>query len=285
MYASALRSDPSPTAALPLPPARQRAQGRVALSVARLGTTTRPVRIAESGASRVRLPRAAGAALEGVLINTAGGVACGDRFEVEAAVGPGADLVLATPAAEKVYRSDGDTAEIAIRATVDAGAGLAWLPQETILFDTARLRRRFDAELAADARLLLFESVVFGRSAFGEEVASGFFEDRWRIHRAGRLVYADMLRLSGPIAAQLSRPAIAGGARALATVLYVAPDTEARLHRARELLDGSGCASACSAWNGLLAVRFLAHDAAALRASAIRFIEALRGPLPRVWRS
>jgi urease accessory protein len=285
MYASALRSDVVVPITAPRPPARQRAEGRIALSVARLGAATRPVRIAESGASRVRLPRVAGAALEGVLINTAGGVACGDRFEVEALVGPDADLVLATPAAEKVYRSDGATAEIAIRATLDEGAGLAWLPQETILFDTAQLRRRFDADLAADARLLVFESVVFGRSAFGEEVASGSFEDRWRIRRGGRLIYADSLRLSGPIARLLDRPAVAAGARALATLVYVAPDAEARLEEAREALSGSACATGCSAWNGLLAVRFLAHDAAALRATAIRFIEAFRGPLPRVWRS
>jgi urease accessory protein len=285
MYASALRSDAVLTVAPSLRAARQRAQGRVALSVARLGAATRPVRIAESGALRVRLPRVAGAALEGVLINTAGGVACGDRFEVEALVGPGADLVLATPAAEKVYRSDGATAETAIRVKLDEGAGLAWLPQETILFDTARLRRRFDADLAADARLLVFESVVFGRSAFGEDVATGFFEDRWRIRRGGRLVYADTLRLASPIAAGLDRPAIAAGARALATALYVAPDAEARLDEARGFLSGSTCTSGCSAWNGLLAVRFLAHDAGALRASAIRFIEAFRGPLPRVWGS
>ena len=285
MYASALRSDAVLPVVPPSAPARQRAQGRIALSVARLGTATRPVRIAESGASRVRLPRVAGQALEGVLINTAGGVACGDAFEVEAELGPAADLVLTTPAAEKVYRSDGATAEIAIRVTLGDAAGLAWLPQETILFDTARLRRRFDADLSADARLLVFESAVFGRSAFGEEVAWGFFEDRWRIRRAGRLVYADSLRLSGPIARLLDRPAVAAGARALATLVYVAPDAEARLEKAREALSGSACASGCSAWNGLLAVRFLAHDAAALRATAIRFIEAFRGPLPRVWRS
>lgn len=281
MYASALRSDPTPVVA----PARQRAQGGVALTVARLGGATRPVRIAESGASRVRLPRVAGRALEGVLINTAGGVACGDRFEVDATVGPGADLVLATAAAEKVYRSDGDTAKITIGLKLDAGATLAWLPQETILFDTARLRRRFDADLAADARLLVLESVVFGRSAFGEKVASGFFEDRWRIRRAGRVVYADTLRLSGPIATLLDRPAVAAGARALATVVYVAPDAEARLDEAREVLSGSTCATGCSAWNELLTVRFLSGDAAALRASAIRFVEAFRGSLPRVWRS
>jgi urease accessory protein len=285
MYASALRSEAVLAVAPPLPPARQRAQGRVALAVARLGAATRPVRIAESGASRVRLPRVAGVALEGVLINTAGGVACGDRFEVEALVGPGADLVLATPAAEKVYRSDGATAEIAIQATLQEGAGLAWLPQETILFDTARLRRRFDADLAADARLLVFESVVFGRSAFGEEVASGFFEDRWRIRRGGRLVYADTLRLSGPIASRLDRRTVAAGARALASVVYVAPDAEARLDEARAFLNESTCTTGCSAWNGVLAVRFLAQDAASLRASAIRFIEAFRGPLPRVWGS
>jgi urease accessory protein len=284
MYASALRSDEGPVAALPLPPARQRAQGRVALTVARLGGATRPVRIAESGASRVRLPRVAGAALEGVLINTAGGVACGDSFGVEATVGPGANLVLTTPAAEKVYRSDGTTAEISIRVAMGDGAELAWLPQETILFDTARLRRRFEANLAHDARLTLVEAVVFGRSAFGEEVSTGFFEDRWHIIRGGRVVYADTLRLSGRISQSLDRPAIAGGARALATLLHVAPDAEARLEEARHLLAAGGFTAGASAWNGLIVVRFLARGAGELRANVARFVEDFRGtPLPRVW--
>jgi urease accessory protein len=281
MYASALRSEAARCA-----PVRQRAHGRVEVALARLGSATRATRIAEAGSLRVRMPRVPGPTLEAVLINTAGGIACGDRFHITVGAGPATQLVLTTPAAERAYRSDGATAEIMVRMTLAAGADLAWMPQETIVFDRARLARRFDADLAADARLFLFEAIVFGRTARGEEVNEGFFEDRWRIRRDGRLVYADTLRLDGPVSALLDRPAVAGGARALATLLYVAPDAEQRLDEARSLLAGGACLSGASAWNGFLAVRFLGRDGADLRRGAARFLEGFRGSsLPRVWQS
>jgi urease accessory protein len=281
MYASALRSETVRCA-----PVRQRAQGRVEVAFARLGAATRAARVAEAGSLRVRMPRVPGPTLEAVLINTGGGVACGDRLGIEVDAGRNAQVVVTTPAAEKAYRSDGATAEIAVRMTLAAGADLAWLPQETILFDRARFRRRFEAEVAADARLVLFEAVVFGRTARGEDVSEGFFEDRWRIRRKGRLVHADTLRLDGPVAALLDRPGIAGGARALATLLYVAPDAESRIDEARGLLAGGACLSGASAWNGLLAVRFLGRDGAELRHDAIAFLKGFRGcALPRVWQS
>jgi urease accessory protein len=240
--------------------------------------------VAEAGSLRVRMPRPAGPTLEAVLINTGGGIACGDRFAMHVEAGVGAQLALTTPAAEKAYRSDGATAEVAVRLKLAADADLAWMPQETIVFDHARIRRRIDADLAADARLLLFEPVVFGRTARGEEVRDGFFEDRWRIRRDGQLVHADTLRLAGPIAALLDRPTVAGGGRALATLVHVATDAVDRLEEARALLTGCACSVGASAWNGLLAVRFLARDGAELRRGATRFIEGFLGcPLPRVW--
>jgi urease accessory protein len=281
MYASALRSETGGAAAA----LRQRALGQVALAVARCGPTTRALRVSEAGSLRVRMPRA-GATLEAVLINTAGGIACGDRFAIDIDAGPGAQIALTTPAAEKIYRSDGAVAAIAVRLTLAAGADLTWVPQEMIVFDRARVRRRFVADMAADSRLLLCEAAVFGRTARGEEVCEGFFEDRWRIRRGGRLIYADTLRFDGPIAGLLARPALGGGARALATLLYVAPDAENRLEEARNLLAAATCTGAASAWNGLLAVRFLARDAAELRGDVVAFVEGFRGcRLPRVWQS
>jgi urease accessory protein len=282
MYAAALRSDRVDAAA---EPARQRAHGRVVLTVERFGTRTRPARIAEAGSARVRLPRC-GETLQAVLINTAGGICGGDRFSVDVEAGPSARVVLATSAAEKFYRSDGSEAEVTVNLSLASGSELAWLPQETILYDRARVRRRFTADLAGDARLLLFENVVFGRAARGEEVRQGLFEDRWRIRRGGRLIYADTLRLTGPIASLLDRPTIAGGGRAIATLLYVANDAESRLDEARAFLEGSTSQAGVSAWNGLLAARFLAPDSADLRRDAVRFLERFRGvPLPRVWQT
>src|SRR5260370_30305971 len=90
---------------------------------------------------------------------------------------------------------------------IAAGGELAWLPQETILFDRARLRRTIEVDLAANARLLLAEAVIFGRSGMGETVADGFLLDRWRVRRGGRLIHAETLRLDGTIAAKLAQSA------------------------------------------------------------------------------
>ena len=100
----------------------------------------------------------------------------------------------------------------------------AWLPQETILFDRARISRRIDIDLAEDASLLLCEIVVFGRSAMGETMRRGEFVDRWRLRRGGKLVFAETVRLDGDIGEKLARPAVANGGVAIGTALIVPGD-------------------------------------------------------------
>ncbi len=265
---------------------RQRVVASAAISVGKIGLRTHAMRVAETGSLRVRFPNVTGPALEAVLLNTAGGIACGDAFAVAADVGPDASLVLSTPSAERIYRSDGPLAEYSVRLRLHAGSTTCWLPQETILFDQARLRRRIEIDLSTRASLLAFEAIVFGRAARNESIRDGHFEDAWRIRRDGHLVYADTFRVSGDVTRLLQRRVVAAGARAIAICLYVAPDAEARLDEARARL--ADCAGECaaSAWNGLLCVRFLAADADTLRRDAIRFISGFRCvPMPRVWHS
>jgi urease accessory protein len=277
-------SGAAPVGAVAAEPQRQRAQSRVALTVEAAGGRTILRRKAEAGSARVRLPRVPGRALEAVLINTAGGLAEGDRVETAIIAGDATDLVLTTPAAEKVYRSDGATTRIDVTLQLGAGARLDWLPQETILYDRARLARRFDVAMADGATLLAFEATMFGRTAHGERVESGAFEDRWRIRRGGRLVYADTLRLAGNIADRLARPTVAGGACAIATLLYLAPDAEVRVDEARALLEGAASECGAGAYSGCLAIRFLAPDIETLRRDAARVMTEFGGrPLPRVW--
>jgi urease accessory protein len=168
--------------------------------------------------------------------------------------------------------------------TLDAGAELVWLPQPTILFDAARLDRRTEVELAADARFLAVETLIFGRAAMGEEVRQGFCRDAWRLRRAGRLVFADTFLADGAIAATLDRPAVLDGARATATVLCAAGDAAARLEPVRALLEVAGVTAGASSWNGLLVMRAYAGDGRTLQATIAPVLELLAGrPLPRVW--
>ncbi len=262
--------------------AANRATGHIALHVAASGGRTRRTRVLEDGSLRVRFPNVSVEPLEAVIVNTGGGMTGGDRFAVEIALGAGASLIAGSAAAEKIYRSTGPDAEMTVGFDLGAGARLAWLPQETILFDRARLTRRIDVDLAAGAALLMVEAVVFGRAAMGEAMNSGHFADRWRVRRAGRLVYADTARLDGAIAGKLAQPAVTGGGIAIATVLIASGD-ESTLATLRALGENFRGEVGCSAWNGVALARLCAKDGAALRHDLILLLAALGQSVPRLW--
>ena len=277
---------PVPAAHDPLLPAYVRADGGVRLRFGRVGARTHRLELAESGGYRARFPTTFDASCEAVLINTGGGMAGGDAMRIAAVLEAGSDAVITSQAAEKIYRSQGTDTRIETALTLKAGASLAWLPQESILFSGARLARKLTIDLAADARLVACESVFFGRSAMGEAMLRGSLRDRWRIRREGKLVFADDLRLEGAVAASLARPAIAAGARASATLVAAGPEHLAGLDDLRGLLAdalpdveaGAGIVS------DLLVVRLLSRDAQALRRALVTLLGHLTGrALPRTW--
>ncbi len=239
----------------------------------------------QSGAARARFPKPAGGdAPEAVLLNTAGGLTGGDRIDVEVTLAAQCRATVTAAAAEKVYRALDGNAVIRVRLDVGDGAHLAWLPQPTILFDQARLDRRTEVGIAGSASFLAVETLIFGRSAMGEDVRRGACRDAWRVRRDGRLVFADTFVVDGAVADALDRGATLDGARAAAMLLWAAPDAPARLDEVRALLQDTACAAGASAWNGLLLVRAAARDGSALQALLGPVITRLTGrPLPRVW--
>jgi len=263
--------------------AANRAVGSVAFDVHLVDGVTRRRHLHESGSLRVRFPSPEAEGLSAVFVNTAGGTAGGDRFDIDIATGEGAQLTVTTAAAEKVYRSHGPTAQLNIALRAATNSHLGWLPQETILFDRARVERRIDIDLADGASLLLCEIVVFGRAAMGERLGEGSFVDRWRLRRGGRLVFAETVRLDGDIGEKLGRPAVAKAGAAIGTALIV-PGDEALVQRIREASAGFGGEVGLSAWNGFAMARFCAQDAARLRADMMTVLGAASGAaLPRLW--
>ena len=131
--------------------------------------TTRLARLFQKAPLRVLMPRPApGEPPCAVLLNTSGGIVGGDALQVEVRLEAGAAAVVTSQAAEKAYRSAGADATLDVALDLADGAWLEWLPQETILFDGARLRRRLRVDAAAQARLLAIDMLVFGRRARGE---------------------------------------------------------------------------------------------------------------------
>jgi urease accessory protein len=263
--------------------ASNRAVGAVAFDVALVDGVTRRRQLHESGSLRVRFPSPEAEGLLAVFVNTAGGIAGGDRFDIDIATGEGARLTVTTAAAEKIYRAQGPAAQLNIALKAAANSHLAWLPQETILFDRARVSRKIDIDLAESASLLLCEIVVFGRAAMGEKMLTGSFVDRWRLRRGGRLVFAETVRLDGDIGEKLARPAVVKGGVAIGTALIV-PGDEALVARIREASNSFGGEVGISSWNGFAMARFCAQDAAKLRADMIAVLGSVSGPaLPRLW--
>lgn len=275
------------------PTALQRVVAEAALSVRRdpESGATRLERLRQSGSVKLRMPRVHGPEPEAILINTAGGLTGGDRLSLEATVGAGAALSLSTQAAERIYRARaGDApAAVDIRLRLEPGARLAWLPQETILFEGGRLARRIEADLDEGAELLMLEALVFGRQAMGETVQTGAITDQWRVRVGGRLVHAEALRIGTPVSDTLARAAVAKGARAMASLAWIGGDAEGRLERARAALaqveaSAPGIEAAASATADRLIIRIVAPGGAALRRAILGFLtDARRGSLPRVW--
>jgi urease accessory protein len=263
--------------------AANRAVGRIALTAEYGRGITQRKRLHESGGLRMHFPGARQRELEAVLINTAGGIAGGDRFDLDIAAGDKARLLVSSAAAEKVYRSLGPDAQIGIKLSAGAESSLAWLPKETILFDDARVNRNIEIDLAPDARLLFAEAVVFGRTGMGEAVEHGLFFDRWRIRRGGALVYAESVRLDGAIAEKMGEPAVANGGAAIATVLIV-PGGAETIEPLRALEPQFRGEVGTSAWNGIAVARLCAADGAALRHDLTALLESLRGGrMPNCW--
>ena len=246
---------------------------------------TRLRRAYQQGAMKMRFPNVAREhAPEAVLVNISGGLTGGDRIDMGVTVEQGASATVTTQACEKIYRSLGPDALIDTRLTLKPQASLDWLPQASILFDRARLKRGAHVEMSADATLLALEAVIFGRTAMGESFTTGALSDAWTIRRDGRLIHADRLALEGDVATQLTNPAILAGHKAMAAIRYVAPDAHARLDDMRAILAETPGISAASAWNGMLLVRLVAADGYALNAMLIHILQAFRGrPLPRAW--
>jgi urease accessory protein len=260
-----------------------RAQGAVTFDVHQVEGVTRRRSLYEFGSLRVRFPSPEAQGLSAVFVNTAGGIAGGDRFDIDISTGAGSRLAATTAAAEKIYRAEGPAARLNIALKAEAGSHLAWLPQETILFDRARVLRRIDIDLAESASLLLCEIVVFGRAAMGERMRQGEFVDRWRLRRGGRLVFAETIRLDGDIGEKLARPAVAKGGVAIGTALIV-PGDAALVERIREVSNSLSSEVGISAWNGFAMARFCAQDAARLRADMMTVLgRASSAVLPRLW--
>jgi len=269
----------------------QRAKGACRIVVGGSARGTRIMDLYQESPIRVLFPRIGDHHVqEAVLVNTSGGVAGGDNLESSVTALSGASIAVTTQAAEKIYRALDQQACILTKLNVDNGAKLAWLPQETILFNHARLYRRTEIEISPGSQLLAVECLVLGRAARGEKLTGGAVVDSWRVRKNGRLQWADTFRLTDDAFSHLSRKALLSDSTALANLVYSGADLEERLQLVRTQSVSLDCHCGATLVAGILVARLAARSSFELKAALRQLLQQLAkenapGPFraPKMW--
>ncbi len=207
----------------------------------------------------------------------------GDTFRFSGKATEGTALTLTTQACERAYKAQPEECgQITNHLTVETGARLNWLPQETILFNGCTLDRRLRIDLCPDAETLMVEPLVFGRAAMGETLTDIRLNDRIEIRREGVPVFLDAIRFSGDWHAHMSKPHTANGAGAMALIVFASRSAAGQLDPVREMLPET--AGATLIRDDLLVIRVLAKSSFALRSALMPLLRRLnKDTLPRCW--
>lgn len=267
-------------------PLYQRSAGEISVCVEERGGVAALTRGFQRGAGRLRVTGRRADAIEALTMNTAGGLAAGDKLTIEAQA-RGGGLTLSTVACERIYRTEEGAAPAVIeqRFRVASGARLAVLPQPTIAFDGAAFMRTTNLSASAGAAFVLCEGLVLGRQARGETVREALIDDRLRVTVDGTLRFVDALRLRSRTLASTG-PAGLAGARGIGIVVASGRTMDAAQQRVRDRAAAlSGARAGATMVNGVLVARVLAVGHTALQDALAQIVHAIIGePVPRAWR-
>jgi urease accessory protein len=228
-----------------------------------------------------------------VLINTSGGLTDGDEFTASIGWGRDTTAIVTTQASERFYKTRAGHARIVSNLEIAENACALWLPQETIMFDGGAYERKTLIDMPSSATLVAIESTMFGRKAMGEVVTDGWMREIWQVRIDGRLAFVDAFELGGEIDQCLERRAIANGAKAVSTIVFVGRGIETRRDRVNEIIESNEGLGRASSLGALMVVRLFAQDIQSLRELTVPILDYLlihatrakghASLLPRVW--
>jgi urease accessory protein len=219
------------------------------------------------------------------LLHPPGGVVAGDRLGIGITADAGAEALVTTPAAGKFYRSDGRLARQSVRVSVGEGGSLEWLPQETIVYEGARVASDVRVELAAGARFMGWDVFSLGRPASGEGFRTGEVRLGWQLRCAEQPLYLDRLHLDRR--AFQARWGLSG--LSACGTLFACPASERDLAAVRELM-GETEGLGVTRIEDLLICRALGHGTGAVMLLFQQIRDAIRTGVigrgacaPRIW--
>jgi len=224
------------------------------------------------------------------VLHPPGGVVGGDSLSISVDVRGAASALLTTPAATKLYRSNGSTATLEQTFDVDDGASLEWMPQETIAFGGSRGKSKTVVRLAPNARYLGWEITCLGRPASGDDFSTGSYRQCTEIWQGGRVVLVD--RTQADAAGALRRETWGWGGRSVYATLVASGASKSLVTQIRERVapEGDGELFAVTTLSSFTVCRFLGASAERARRALVSAWNVIRPELlgksacpPRIW--
>ena len=161
-----------------------------------------------------------------VLVHPPGGLVAGDDLSVDVTLQREAHALITTPGATRCYRSTGATATQHVRARVDAGARLEWLPLETIAYSGCIAQSHLRFELAPGAEMIGWDVLALGLPASDQAFERGRYTQSLELpglwHERGLIDSADQRLLDSPLGWD--------GRRVLATMWWASGTPAAHPH-------------------------------------------------------
>lgn len=226
------------------------------------------------------------------ILHPPGGVVGGDLLETRVEAGEGAQALVTTPAATKLYRSSGPRCDVHQTLTVREGAFLEWLPQETIVFSGAQAELSTIIFLEDEANFIGWELICLGRPASGDQFEAGSLTQRLEIWRGDEplLVERLVVEAQGEL---IDAPWGLDGQRVVSTMVVTSSDEElvTSIRESLASVPTEFGRFACSALRGVISIRYLGASVPECWAGLSRVWETLRPILsgksalaPRIWR-
>ncbi|WP_373478651.1 urease accessory protein UreD [Geminocystis sp.] len=132
-----------------------------------------------------------------VILHTAGGIVGGDILTQNIYLSPNSHVLITTPSATKIYRSEKKKATQEILIKLENNSYLEYLPQEIIVFNKSQFQQKLRVELGNNATWLGWEIIRFGRSARGETFTDGQWLNYTEVWQENKPLWIDRQSFSG----------------------------------------------------------------------------------------
>ena len=230
------------------------------------------------------------------LIHPPGGMAPGDQIDISVALERNAKTLITTPSAGKVYgiKNVKETFDVSaqtqnVQLTAAADACLEWLPQETIIFDSAQVDLNTRVELSRSAKFFGWDTIMLGRNASGEKFQTGACTQKIELFVDGKLLLLEKNRLDTASTLLTKRWGLAGNS-ILATALATTSVSRAKIDQLYEQLNHDLMQWSLTQLGDIFIARYMGNSILECKAGLLVLWQEIRPLLtgkkcikPRIW--